>query len=504
MESKKRRKEFYPSSSNLDPSLSLSCSAAGDVDRLTKLPDVLRLYILSLLPLKFAIRTGTLSSEWRGLWMFRWPQPSIIKISPVPSLPHSELVSLVDDFFRRRGCARIDCLHITYSPSALQIPDIKRWLSYAASCSVSEFYLDLSLTPSSPNTSRRRGSRAAAAAAAPILNFNFRSPSLTRLTLRGFHLASSHPSVRMFSYSLEILSLWEIYLSSASLRRILVTCPVLRSLSIYRCQDLKKVVVPVAALRLTRLTVVDCKKVSEISVSALGLRSFRFSGALLKTYHIQSAAMLEDVYISSGMAVPAVSLGDWVKPLGELASLKVLSVCSITLECIAALGARADVGFRLFPNLVELQLLMAMMADSNLSDIYGFFKYCPCPRLEKLFVELPMSACDPSVAMYLKVPREEPPKGDFSNLKVVKMNGFKGHLNEMKLAGVLLMKSGNLEHFAVVAPSGNSGENCESSSGNLMQCLSTHLSLLPKASAKASIILTENDTSKFRPVHSEV
>lgn len=57
-------------------------------------------------------------------------------------------------------------------------------------------------------------------------------------------------------------------------------------------------------------------------------------------------------------------------------------------KCIVALGARAEAGFRLFPNLVELQLLMAMMADSNLSDIYGFFKYCPCPRLEKLFFEV--------------------------------------------------------------------------------------------------------------------
>lgn len=334
MESKRRRRESYASSSSLDPSLSLYSSATGNVDRLTQLPDVLRLYILSLLPFKFAIRTGTLSSEWRGLWRFRWSQPSLINISPVPSLSHSELVSLVDDFFRRRGSARIDCLQIRYSPSTLQIPDIKRWLSYAASCSVSEFYLDLSRTPSAQNTSRRRGSRAAAAAAAPILDFNFRSPSLTRLTLRGFHLASSPPSFRMLSYSLEIMNLWEIYLSSASLRRILVNCPVLRSLSIRRCQDLKKVVVPVSALRLARLTVVDCRKVSEISVSALGLRSFRFSGPLLKTYYIQSAAMLEDVYISSGMATPAVSLGDWIKPFSELASLKVLTVCNITLEVI--------------------------------------------------------------------------------------------------------------------------------------------------------------------------
>lgn len=131
-----------------------------------------------------------------------------------------------------------------------------------------------------------------------------------------------------------------------------------------------------------------------------------------------------------------------------------------------------------------------------------------------------MSACDPSMAMFLEVPREEPPEGGFSNLKVVKMNGFKGHLNEMELAGVLLMNSTNLEQFAVVAPWGDNGEKCESSTVKLALSLSTQvslfpeasakasittqLSLLPKASAKASIILTENDTSQFRPFHSEV
>ncbi|KAK8970821.1 F-box/FBD/LRR-repeat protein [Platanthera guangdongensis] len=476
MTESKRRRESAASSSYLGPSLSLSRYAGDDVDRLTELPDVLRLQILSLLPLKYAIRTGTLSSRWRGLWRYRWSRPSLFHISSVQSLPHSEFVSAVDEFFRRRDMARLDCLQIMYSPTPAQIPDLKRWL----------------------------GSRAAAAAAAPILEFNFRSPSLTRLTLRGFHLPSSPPSFRMFSYSLEILNLYEIYLSYASLRRILVHCPHIRSLSIHHCQDLKKVVVPVSTMRLKKLTVVDCRKASEISVSALGLRSFRFSGALLKNYNIKCASMLEDVYISSGMAVPAMPRGDWLTPLGELANLRVLTVCSLVLESIAALGARAEVGFRLFPNLVELQLLMVMMAESNLWDIYGFFKYFPCPRLEKLFFELPMNACDPSLTMYLEVPREEPPNGCFSNLKFVKMNGFKGHLNEMQLAGVLLANSINLDNFVVVAPMGNNGENCESSTGNLLQYVFTELSLLPKASTKAAIILTETDIPKYRPVHFQV
>ncbi|PKA53551.1 Putative FBD-associated F-box protein [Apostasia shenzhenica] len=504
MKSRRRRRESTASCSTVDPSLSLSPSSGGDVDRLTELPDVLRLRILSLLPLKFAIRTGALSSRWRDFWRYRWPQPSIIDITAPPSLSQSQVVSAVEDFFSRRGRGRgrIDVLQIIFSPSPRHVSDLKRWLDYAAACSVSDLHLDLSPPNHFSDSSRRRRARAAAAAS-PILNFNCESPTLTRLSLRGFHLTSPPPSFKKLA-NLEILNLCEVYLSYASLRRILANCPLLRALSIRRCPDLKKVVVPSSALRLTRLTVVDCRKASEVLVTNLGLRSFRFSGPLLKNYHIESAAALEDVYISSGGAVPAMPRGDLVRPLGKLANLKVLTLCSLALEQIGALSARAEVGFRWLPNLVELQLLMVMMTESNLSDIYTFFKLCPSPKLEKVFVELPMNACDSSMKTYLEVPKEEPPKGGFNNLKVVKMSGFKGHLHETELAGFLLNNAGILEHFVVTVSLEHIEGECENHKRDLLQYLTMQLSMLPKTSAKADIILTESDDLQFRPVHSQI
>ncbi|PKA63680.1 F-box/FBD/LRR-repeat protein [Apostasia shenzhenica] len=503
MRSKRRRRDSADSSSSaIDPFLTLFPAAGGDIDRLTELPDVLRLHILSLLPLKFAIRSGALSSRWRGLWRIRWPQPSLLDISPPLSLPHSDFVAAVDDFIRRRGCLRLDSLQILFSPSSPHIPDLKRWLDYAAACSVSDLHLDLSPpthSSDSAGTSRRRRARATAAAA-PILDFTCESPTLTRLTLRGFHL--TYPSFKKLAYSLEILNLCDIYLSYASLRRILVSCPLLRSLSIRRCPDLKKVVVPSSALRLTRLTVADCRKASEISVSVLGLRSFHFCGALLKNFDIESSPTLEDVYISSGGAVPAMPRGDWVKPLVELANLKVLTLCSLSLEYIAALGSRAKGGFRWLPSLLELQLLMLVMADSNLSDIYSFFKLCPSPKLEKLFIELPMNACDPSIKSYLEVPKEDPPDGGFDHLKIVKMNGFKGHQNETLLAGFFLAKACNLEHLVVISSQLDSGDSLVAD--NMLRHLCMKLSLLPKVSANADVVLLDCDDLQFRPSHSQI
>ena len=51
-------------------------------------------------------------------------------------------------------------------------------------------------------------------------------------------------------------------------------------------------------------------------------------------------------------------------------------------------GTKAIGEFRNFRNLRELQLLMGMMTDDNLMDVFGFFRLCECPRLEKLFIEV--------------------------------------------------------------------------------------------------------------------
>jgi len=60
-----------------------------EVDRISELPDALRLQILSLLPLKSAIRTGALSSRWQGLWEQRWPEPSSLRILHPPGASRS-------------------------------------------------------------------------------------------------------------------------------------------------------------------------------------------------------------------------------------------------------------------------------------------------------------------------------------------------------------------------------------------------------------------------------
>jgi len=53
---------------------------AAEASPISALPDELRQRVLTLLPLKDAIRTGVLARGWRGLWRTRWAHRSAVEV----------------------------------------------------------------------------------------------------------------------------------------------------------------------------------------------------------------------------------------------------------------------------------------------------------------------------------------------------------------------------------------------------------------------------------------
>jgi len=151
---------------------------------------------------------------------------------------------------------------------------------------------------------------------------------------------------------------------------------------------------------------------------ASGLRSFRLSSALLPIYEIAATAQLDDLYICLRGPCVRYPLKHWIQALPNLANLTVLTICSIALRRIYALArfgsATCLTRLRKLPSLKELQLLMFEMKSSNLAHIYMFLQTCRCPKLERLFVQLPSSSSDTFVGNSLEVAEEDDSEGRHS------------------------------------------------------------------------------------------
>lgn len=109
---------------------------------------------------------------------------------------------------------------------------------------------------------------------------------------------------------------------------------------------------------------------------------------------------------------------------------------------------------------------------------------------------------DPFMEKYLDVVEEKPPEVAFENLKVIKMNNFKGHNNEMQLVRFLLGRAGYLESLAIVGFQEFEMDEVNYYSG--LQFLRDQLPYLTKASVNAKVVMTEYDDNQLCPTHSEV
>uniref|UniRef100_K3YTJ3 Uncharacterized protein n=1 Tax=Setaria italica TaxID=4555 RepID=K3YTJ3_SETIT len=304
-------------------------------DRISDLPDALRMQILSLLPLKSAIRTGALSSRWRCLWEQRWPEPSSVRIRLPPGAAGAaarvEQFGLID----RRGRRRMDCFSLAFHGGQLTQPDLRRCLDYAAVCEVEDLHLRV-------DGGAGRGSRGGGGTRGRgmlTVHFPVGSRLLARLSVRGLNLTAA---ANAMVATLEVIHLHSVFLTDAALRRVVAACPRLRELDLRYCRRLRRIdFSAVGVPNLRTFTLVDCSRTTEVRVPmAPRLRSFRLSGAFLSSNILTGAGgSLEHLYLCSGGPENGLPPTNLPISVPHLSNLSVLTLCSIALQVCSGIYA---------------------------------------------------------------------------------------------------------------------------------------------------------------------
>ncbi|KAG0515762.1 hypothetical protein BDA96_10G306000 [Sorghum bicolor] len=359
-------------------------SDAIRADRISALPEELRLHVLTDLPLKDAIRTGALARGWRDLWKRRWAHRASLKVHLCSrDDPRRELDALAREPRPRR---RLERFSLIVDTSYLKSSEFQRFLDYATECGVEDLHVETQ-------------SRSTTAAAKLKFHLPLSSPALARLSLRDIPVSMFYKGAQQPFQALEVIRLVSVSFRSEAFTKMMALCPNLLTLDLRlcRCNGYGWVFNRLPP-NLRSLTIARCDRITSLDfVRVPTLRSFRYYGCPSNLpFSIPRDAVLSDLYIQLYSYDP-VPMKEWNidklrKSLPEdLSSLGVLTICYKALTGASVLpadGASAQLTNFNLHSLKELHLRMLEMKAVNLSNLYLFLKTFQCPNLERLFVQI--------------------------------------------------------------------------------------------------------------------
>ncbi|PRQ43353.1 putative F-box domain, leucine-rich repeat domain, L domain-containing protein [Rosa chinensis] len=390
-------------------------------DLISSLPFEVQKRVVSLLPLKEAVRTSTLSTFWRSLW---FPIQLSLDFDPNPLTNEGsgqEIEQVMGMFLRSYACPEKLELNLKV------LGHINKELVVKATKGVEqELHVEF-----------------------------FETQNVAAKTCLSLH---SNPAQKSSFFGVKLLHLRSVtHLSKPLVSMLLSNCNVLESLRLVKCRELESLEVETESLQ--SLVVEDCSDISAIVVSAPNLISFEYHGALAQI-EIKNTVSLVNVVLDlrDGPGSNEFDCEDVLPILASLKDVEVLTVSGWLLEWLCSAGVIFGRLEFQFNKLKELSCIDSVISKDKRDSLACFLN--SCPSLMKLSVEIESklnfipSPCfhqywhEPHLWMDFKTVKTN--TSNLEQLKSVDLVGFVGKEDELLLMDLLLEKAINLNSLTLV------------------------------------------------------
>lgn len=279
------------------------------------------------MPLKSAIRTDALSKKWRNLWKYSLSAATALEFGEelANNLSAKEFVESVNRYLSLNESKKLERFRVLFCPFDLFVPDIERWISFAAGKRVRNLDIDLSQGFTDPEN----GGFADWRNPFELPPSLFECDSLIDLSLSRCNF---NTPLNLSNFGgLQSLSISHSNISDEMLQGILTECSLLQSLSLRSCHQLAFISITAPDLQLKRLAIGDCSSADLVEINAPKLQSFHYFGGLCFETNLLNISSLEEALIQS---IGRYSELNYTDLLSDISQVQILTLCEATLAVL--------------------------------------------------------------------------------------------------------------------------------------------------------------------------
>ncbi|KAA8516465.1 hypothetical protein F0562_016758 [Nyssa sinensis] len=443
------------------------------LDFISSLPSEILLQIISLIPLKEAVKTSILSTAWRSLWS-----------------PFQVDLEIDSDYITSDEASKKLIQAMAMFLKSHNSPELWKFCKYGMVFSAikgvqKELYLDFSVDKEMKS-------------------------NLDLILEPNCSISSKH-SIEITSFSsLKTLHLRSVNHHGKSLVSTLFSnCLQLESLKLEKCNGLQRIDMK-ANICLQSFTMMDCPDMIGITVSAPNLKSFWYRG-VLPQIQLKGSPQLIDVILNlrEGLGQNEFDCEDVLSLLASLKDIEILTISGWLLQWLCTAG----VIFRRlefqFSKLKELRWIGSLMDRPKRDSLACFLNIVPL--LEILFVKIDQSYSSISCPIFHHYWHEphlwmdyatvKSNASELKHLKLVKLIGFTNEEDQLLLMDFLLKKAATLNSMIVTSPENQSWRVSRIPYGQLKQMVRSYSKQIGISSANKECFfgLKEEDNNGLCP-----